>query len=105
MLRQTGFPFSGFRVAGYSAESIFGVHRQNVPRQNVLRDKTSQDITSQGTKLPKGQNVPRDKTSHTNYQVFKNKFWVRKLAKNVRKWASSVDSIYDWGIPILGRIG
>ena len=46
----------------------------------------------------------RDKTSYTNYRVFNNKFCVRKLAtyEYVRKWASSVHSIYDWRIPILG---
>ena len=36
-------------------------HRQNVPRHAVL-----------GQKCPKGQNVPKDKTSYTNYPVFKN---------------------------------
>ena len=54
---------------------IQNVPRQNVPGtkhpkgQNVPRDKTSQfDKTSQGqnvpeTKRPKGQNVPKEKTS------------------------------------------
>ena len=81
-------------------------------------DLRSIDKTSQGTKRPKGQNiprikrpkrrnVPRDKASDTNYKVFNKKFCVRKLAtyRYVRKWASSVHSIYDyWGIPIMGRL-
>ena len=52
--------------------------------QNVSRDKTSQEQNVPGTQRPKGQNVPRDKMSYSNYQVFKNKFCVRKLATYVR---------------------
>ena len=90
---------------------IQNVPRKNVPRDTVPETKHPKDKTSQGTKRPKGQNfprdksVPRDKTSYSNYQVFKSKFCVKKLATYVKKWASSVHSIYDWGIPILVRLG
>ena len=100
-----------------AAVATLRVHRQNIQRERPKpkrpRDKMSQDKTSQGQNVPR-QNVPgtkcpkkkrpRDKTSYTNYQVFKNKFCVRKLATYVWTWASSVHSIYDWGIPILGRL-
>ena len=77
---------------------------QNVPRHKVPGTKSPKEQNVPGTKRPKGQNVTRYKTSYTNYQIFKNKFRVRKLATYVRKWASSVHLIYDWGIPILGRL-
>ena len=58
-----------------------------------------------GAKLPQRQNVPgakcpKENTSYSNYQVSKTNFvlenWSHMLGN---AWASSVHSIYDWGIP------
>ena len=54
-----------------------------------------EDKTSHGTKRP----TLFTKFSKTNF-VLEN--WPHTF---VRKWASSVHSIYYWGIPILWRLG
>ena len=68
------------------------MHRQNVSRQNVPRHKVS------GTKRLEGQTAPRTK------RLQGQNFCVRKLATYVRKWAASMNSIYDGGITIFGRL-